>query len=45
MPSWVFARPPLANKDFTHFTPKGAKIVAEMLFKSIESEYEKYNRR
>jgi lysophospholipase L1-like esterase len=43
MPSWVFAKPPLANKDFTHFTPKGARLVAEMLFKSLMFEYEKFS--
>ena len=43
MPSWVFAKPALANKDFTHFTNKGATLVAEMLYKSIMSEYEKFN--
>lgn len=45
MPSWVFAKPPLANKDFTHFTPKGAQLVSEMLFKSLMHEYEKFSRR
>ncbi|MFC5270215.1 GDSL-type esterase/lipase family protein [Adhaeribacter terreus] len=45
MPSWVFAKPALANKDFTHFTPKGAQLVAEMLFKSLMYEYEKFSRR
>jgi lysophospholipase L1-like esterase len=43
MPSWVFATPALANKDFTHFTPKGAQLVSEMLYKAIVSEYEKFN--
>ncbi|KAA9346176.1 GDSL-type esterase/lipase family protein [Adhaeribacter soli] len=45
MPSWVFAKPPLANKDFTHFTPKGAQLVSEMLFKSLMYEYEKFSNR
>lgn len=45
MPSWVFAKPPLANKDFTHFTPKGAQLVSEMLFKSLMHEYEKFRNR
>jgi lysophospholipase L1-like esterase len=45
MPSWVQAKPALANKDFTHFTPKGAQIVAEMLFKSLMFEYEKFSHR
>lgn len=45
MPSWVFAKPALANKDFTHFTPKGALLVSEMLFKSLMHEYEQFSRR
>ena len=45
MPSWVFAKPALANKDFTHFTPKGAQLVSEMLFKSLMHEYEKFSGR
>jgi lysophospholipase L1-like esterase len=44
MPSWVFAQPQaLANKDFTHFTAKGAGIVSEMLYKAILSEYDDFN--
>jgi hypothetical protein len=44
MPSWVFAKPePLASRDFTHFTGKGAAIVAEMLYKALLTEYDKYN--
>jgi lysophospholipase L1-like esterase len=43
MPSWVLAKPALANKDFTHFTPKGAQIVAEMLFKSLMYEYDRFS--
>ncbi len=45
MPSWVFAKPtPLANKDFTHFTPKGAELVAEMLYKALLTEYDLYHK-
>ena len=39
MPSWVFAKNPLAIKDFTHFTQKGANIVAEMLYEALIREY------
>ncbi|WP_157558684.1 SGNH/GDSL hydrolase family protein [Microscilla marina] len=42
MPSWVFHKPALANRDFTHFTGKGALIVSEMLYKAILSEYDKF---
>ncbi|HSI91067.1 MAG TPA: GDSL-type esterase/lipase family protein, partial [Adhaeribacter sp.] len=45
MPSWVNAKPALANKDFTHFSPKGAQLVAEMLFKSLMTEYENFSQR
>lgn len=43
MPSWVFENPPLANKDFTHFTSKGASIVSEMLYKALLTEYDRFN--
>jgi len=42
MPSWVFSKPSLANKDFTHFNDRGAKLVAEMFYNSLMLEYYKY---
>lgn len=42
MPSWVFANPPLAQKDFVHFNPMGAKIIGEMFYRSFMREYERY---
>ncbi|MBN2892767.1 MAG: hypothetical protein JXL97_12940 [Bacteroidales bacterium] len=42
MPSWVFHDPPLAEKDFIHFTPQGAKIVAQMFYKALIVEYNEY---
>jgi hypothetical protein len=42
MPSWVFAKPPLAQKDFTHFNRTGGHIVAQMLFNSLMAEYIKH---
>jgi hypothetical protein len=42
MPSWVFAEPPLAAKDFTHFNTAGARIVAEMFYSAFISEYNDY---
>lgn len=42
MPSWVFANPPLAQKDFTHFNYDGSKIVAEMFFNAFMKEYNRY---
>lgn len=42
MPSWVHAKPQLAGPDFTHFTPQGAKIIADMFYNSIVLEYLDY---
>lgn len=39
MPSWVMADPPLASKDFIHFTRKGAEIVSRMFYNALISEY------
>lgn len=39
MVSWVQNDPPLAGKDFTHFTSRGAQFVGEMLYNAIMSEY------
>ncbi len=39
MPSWVFAEPPLASKDFVHFLPKGARIIANMFYNAFIYEY------
>lgn len=42
MPSWVFAEPALANPDFTHFTPRGAKIIGEMFMNALLDEYKNF---
>ncbi|MBN2662792.1 MAG: hypothetical protein JXR68_04010 [Bacteroidales bacterium] len=42
MPSWVFNDPPLAEKDFIHFTPNGANIVAQMFYKALMLEYNRF---
>jgi lysophospholipase L1-like esterase len=42
MPSWVNADPPMAAKDYTHLSPRGAKITAEMLYNALVSEYNLY---
>jgi lysophospholipase L1-like esterase len=39
MPEWVFANPPLARKDFTHFNRKGSYIIAKMLYDALMVEY------
>lgn len=44
MPSWVFAEPPLAVTDFTHFTYRGSVIIANMFFNAIYHEYQAWKR-
>lgn len=39
MVSWVQNDPPLAAKDFTHFSSRGAGFVGEMLYNAIISKY------
>jgi len=43
MPSFVEADPPLASSDYVHFTPRGANLVAEMLYNALMLEYRKYS--
>jgi len=42
MPKWVNAEPALAASDYTHFTPEGAKKVAEEFYKKIVEMYVEY---
>ncbi len=42
MPSWVFAEPALANKDFTHFNDSGARIVSEMFYNALLFDFNEY---
>jgi hypothetical protein len=42
MPSWVAHKPTLAEKDYVHFNQNGARIVAEMFYKALIYEYERY---
>jgi lysophospholipase L1-like esterase len=44
MPSWVFANPPLASKDFVHFNARGANIIANMFYNALMSEYANYKK-
>lgn len=44
MPSWVAARPSLAEPDYTHFSGAGARIVGELLWKAIIKEYDRFAR-
>jgi len=43
MPSFVHTDPPLASKDYLHFTPKGANLVAEMFYNALMLEYNHYS--
>lgn len=42
MPSWVNANPALAQKDYTHFNPYGARIIGEMFYRALMIEYERF---
>jgi hypothetical protein len=44
MDSWVNAAPPLALKDYSHFTQLGGQRVSQLLFDSIMDLYQKLNR-
>ncbi|MBC7448304.1 MAG: hypothetical protein H7330_09620 [Hymenobacteraceae bacterium] len=44
MPSWVAARPSLAQPDYTHFSGAGARIVGELLWKALIKEYDRFAR-
>jgi len=45
MPSWVDSDPPLAAKDYIHFSPRGAQKVAEVFYESLMLDYEQYLQR
>jgi lysophospholipase L1-like esterase len=40
MVSWVNNSPAYAGPDYTHFTPIGARKMAELFYKAIHQEYE-----
>jgi len=40
MPSWVKAKPSLANKDYTHFNNRGAEIVGTKLYNALIDDYD-----
>lgn len=39
---WVQSDPPLASTDYVHFTPAGARLAAEILFETLETDKKKY---
>ncbi|HRZ41186.1 MAG TPA: hypothetical protein P5228_00615 [Bacteroidales bacterium] len=40
MPSWVAASPPLAAPDYTHFSPRGSRLIGEMFYNALIWEYQ-----
>lgn len=42
MASWVEADPPLAAKDYTHFSPAGSKKVGELFYTALINDYAEY---
>ena len=40
MKTWVESEPALAGNDYTHFTPKGARKMAELFCKTFWEDYE-----
>ena len=43
MPSFVHSDPPLASKDYIHFNPLGANLVAELFHTALMPEYTNYS--
>ncbi len=44
MPAWVNANPPLATTDYVHFTPRGSKLIAQMLYNAFIYEYFRFEK-
>ncbi|MGF1534060.1 MAG: GDSL-type esterase/lipase family protein [Bernardetiaceae bacterium] len=42
MTAWVSADPPLASPDYIHFSPRGARLAAEMLYNALLNSYQDY---
>ncbi len=42
--AWSKTSPPLAGKDYIHLTPKGAQVVGEFLFQSLQDKKKKFKR-
>jgi hypothetical protein len=45
MPSWVFAKEPLATTDFLHFNYAGARVVGKMFYSALINDYNDYIRK
>jgi len=44
MPAWVAADPPLAAKDYIHFSPRGARLIGEMFYNALIWEYQLFRK-
>lgn len=44
MVTWVHSNPPLGQKDYTHMTNEGARLMGQMLWEAIISEYVAYKK-
>ena len=44
MVKWVENVPAKANKDYTHFNHRGAKEIAQLIYKQIDTGYQEYKR-
>lgn len=42
MPKWADEEPPLASKDYIHFTSKGARKIAELFYLALKEDYNAY---
>lgn len=42
MKEWVTAEKPLAIKDYTHFTPRGARKVGQWFYNALIKDYHEY---
>ena len=45
MAKWIAADPPLGARDFIHFSPAGARIIANAIFDKLEEEFEIFKER
>ncbi len=44
MVKWVENVPAKANKDYTHFNHRGAKEIAQLIYKQIDTGYQEYKK-
>jgi hypothetical protein len=44
MVKWVENVPAKANKDYTHFNHRGAKEIAQLIYKQIDTGYKEYKK-